>query len=203
MIRMDKDRDMNEKQERNENIFSAKTPANSNSQGKLLVFVGIGVFLLIIVSSLLLIGGNKNRNDLSSMRANFDQVEKRLTQLEDKIARLNKEVLTSKAEFDKNMEERESQRLSLERRLDEQSTRIDQLREAMTTLSTQKESPEIANTKPMPVTNNRYHEVRKGETLYGIARKYGISVEKLRRLNQITAKTAIRPGQKLLVSPGS
>jgi len=200
---MDKDRDMNEKQERNENIFSAKTPANSNSQGKLLVFVGIGVFLLIIVSSLLLIGGNKNRNDLSSMRANFDQVEKRLTQLEDKIARLNKEVLTSKAEFDKNMEERESQRLSLERRLDEQSTRIDQLREAMTTLSTQKESPEIANTKPMPVTNNRYHEVRKGETLYGIARKYGISVEKLRRLNQITAKTAIRPGQKLLVSPGS
>ena len=49
----------------------------------------------------------------------------------------------------------------------------------------------------------RYHEVRKGDTLSRIARKYDISVEQLCRLNEITPKTVIRPGQKLLVGSGS
>ena len=56
-----------------------------------------------------------------------------------------------------------------------------------------------------PVTSRTkkrtYHEVRRGETLSRIAQKYGISVEKLCRLNKITPKTVIRPGQRILVSP--
>ncbi|MGD9039456.1 MAG: LysM domain-containing protein [Desulfobacteraceae bacterium] len=47
-----------------------------------------------------------------------------------------------------------------------------------------------------------YHEVRRGETLSRIAQKYGLSVERLCRLNKITSKTVIRPGQRLLISSG-
>ncbi len=61
------------------------------------------------------------------------------------------------------------------------------------------------STLTRPVASNMkkrtYHEVRRGETLSRIAQKYGISVEKLCRLNKITPKTVIRPGQRLLVSP--
>jgi len=199
MIRMDKGRDMEDRWERNESLFSSKTLDNSKSQGKLLVLVGIGVLILIIIFSAFFIGGK----NLSSIRANFDQVEKKLTHVEEKIDRLSREIITSKFDFDKNMEEWQSQNLSLQRRLDEQSTRIDQLNEAITTLPTKKKSPEIVHKKLTPQTKNHYHEVRKGETLYGIARRYGISVDKLCRLNQITAETVIRPGQKLLVPPGS
>ena len=46
----------------------------------------------------------------------------------------------------------------------------------------------------------RYHEVGKGETLSRIAQKYGITVDELCRLNKITPKTVIQPGQKLLVA---
>lgn len=57
-----------------------------------------------------------------------------------------------------------------------------------------------------PVTSSTkkrtYHEVRRGETLSRIAQTYGISVEKLCRLNKITPKTVIRPGQRLLISSG-
>jgi LysM repeat protein len=57
-----------------------------------------------------------------------------------------------------------------------------------------------------PVTSRTkkgtYHEVRRGETLSRIAQKYDISVEKLCRLNKITPKTVIRPGQRLLISSG-
>lgn len=45
----------------------------------------------------------------------------------------------------------------------------------------------------------RYHTVRSGESLYSIANKYGISTEKLCRLNKIGPKKPIQPGQKLLV----
>lgn len=46
----------------------------------------------------------------------------------------------------------------------------------------------------------RYHEVRQGDSLFKIAQKHGITVEELCRLNKITSKTVIRPGQKLLVA---
>ncbi len=199
MIRMDKGTDMEDRQERNDYIFSRRTLDNPKSQGKFLVLAGIGVLILIFLFSSFFIGGSKARKDISSIRANFDQVEKRLTQVEDKIARLNNEVLTSKVDFDKNMEEWQSQKLSLEKRIDEQSTRIGELNEAMSTLATKRKLSEEVDKKPTPQTKHRYHEVRKGETLYGVARRYGISVDELCRLNQITAKTVIQPGQKLLV----
>lgn len=44
------------------------------------------------------------------------------------------------------------------------------------------------------------HKVRKGETLGSIARKHGTTVEKLRRMNGLKAKSVIRPGQILKYS---
>jgi len=52
-------------------------------------------------------------------------------------------------------------------------------------------------------SKRRYHVVRRGDSLSRIAQQYGISVSILCRLNQITPKTVIRPGQKLLVTSGS
>lgn len=41
----------------------------------------------------------------------------------------------------------------------------------------------------------RYHVVRRKDSLYGIAAKYGISVKKICHLNRISPKEVIRPGQ--------
>lgn len=46
----------------------------------------------------------------------------------------------------------------------------------------------------------RYHKVSVGETLYGIARKRGITVETLCKLNHITRDVKVRPGQLLRYS---
>jgi uncharacterized protein (TIGR00159 family) len=45
----------------------------------------------------------------------------------------------------------------------------------------------------------RYHTVRSGETLWGISRRYGLTVEELRNLNNLSPGVAIYPDQKLLV----
>ena len=46
----------------------------------------------------------------------------------------------------------------------------------------------------------RYHKVAKGETLERIARKRGVTVDTLCRLNHITKRMKIRPGQILRYS---
>src|SRR5690606_17604640 len=41
--------------------------------------------------------------------------------------------------------------------------------------------------------------VAKGDSLWGLARRYSSSVEQLRRLNALTPSAPLRPGQRLLV----
>ena len=47
----------------------------------------------------------------------------------------------------------------------------------------------------------KVHEVKTGETLYSISRRYSLTVDQLRAYNNIGKDTAIRPGQKLKLSP--
>ncbi len=49
-------------------------------------------------------------------------------------------------------------------------------------------------------SGKRYHTVRPGDSLSVIAEQYGITVDRLRKLNQLTANKPIKPGQKLWVS---
>jgi LysM repeat protein len=78
-----------------------------------------------------------------------------------------------------------------------------------------KETPKPVETKPTPVvakkeevvvapkketaTNNKFHTVEKGETLYAISRKYNVPVEELIVLNNLSS-TAINTGQRIIVS---
>lgn len=51
-------------------------------------------------------------------------------------------------------------------------------------------------------TPNKYHTVRKGETISRIASKYGLSVSKLKSMNRLHSNS-LRVGQKLLVKKGT
>ncbi|MDO9262758.1 MAG: LysM peptidoglycan-binding domain-containing protein, partial [Desulfosalsimonadaceae bacterium] len=59
--------------------------------------------------------------------------------------------------------------------------------------------PVVASTAD---ANKSSHQVAKGETLYRIAKRYGISVEKLQQLNGMKkGDVTIQSGRKLIVSP--
>ncbi|HSM75297.1 MAG TPA: LysM domain-containing protein [Desulfobacterales bacterium] len=47
------------------------------------------------------------------------------------------------------------------------------------------------------------HTVKAGETLYGISRSYGLSVDQLMRMNGLAKGAVIQPGQRLTVSSGN
>lgn len=48
--------------------------------------------------------------------------------------------------------------------------------------------------------NGTYHTVRAGDSLWTISRKYGTTVSKLRKLNNMRRRSTIRPRQKILVA---
>ncbi len=54
--------------------------------------------------------------------------------------------------------------------------------------------------RPAPAPRETLHTVRKGETAFSIAARYGVSLEELRKWNGLKG-TALRPGQRLWVSP--
>lgn len=57
-----------------------------------------------------------------------------------------------------------------------------------------------ANNQRLP-NQEKTHFVQKGETLYGLARKYGLEIETLKRINGLT-DNLIQPGQRLMVQGG-
>jgi len=48
----------------------------------------------------------------------------------------------------------------------------------------------------------QYHTVVRGETLYSISKKYGLSVGDILQLNGLKKDQTLKVGQKLLVAPG-
>jgi len=53
---------------------------------------------------------------------------------------------------------------------------------------------------PSKIAQKRYHTVTSGETLFSISHRYGLPIEKIRRLNKLTDASVIHPGQRLLLS---
>lgn len=51
-------------------------------------------------------------------------------------------------------------------------------------------------------TEKKYHTVKVGETLYSIAKKYGVNMSKLREMNNLENRS-LSPGQKIIIDEGS
>jgi LysM repeat protein len=65
-----------------------------------------------------------------------------------------------------------------------------------------KAKPPVSVSASVAAAGKASHQVAKGETLYSIAKKYGVSVEKLQQLNGMKkGDVAIRSGQRLVVRP--
>ena len=66
------------------------------------------------------------------------------------------------------------------------------------TTPTPKPKDPVPNVINVPPTSDALYIVKKGDTLYGIARRHGLTVAELKRLNDIVTNT-IRPGQRMRV----
>ena len=167
------------------------TPNGKKSQKQFLVFAGIGVLILIIAFTVLFKAHDR------ALRIDVNTVNLKLTTLEMSVSRLEGEL----KELRQFVSKLEASGRPPTPTSDELSRRIDRLEK---TIAADAQRPETSTPVPEKTTiqtKTGYHEVRRGETLFRISQNYGLSLEQLCGLNQMTPQTPIHPGQKLLVAP--
>lgn len=166
-----------------------------------LMLGGALTLLLIILFAVFYRGGSElPTEDLSSIQARLGQLERtiaRLEGMEDRIVFVD----SQQKELQQYLAENDRSRGQLAQQLDTLTETVDRLEKTMGRLTVGTKAPPTSQRKPSPLAKGRYHEVRPGDTLYWIARKYGTSVDELCRLNRINPEQVIHPGQKLLVTP--
>jgi hypothetical protein len=172
------------------------------SQGRILLFGGAGLLVLIILILLLFLGGDGgSKEDLSFIEARLGRLEDRIKNTgvqEDRIRQIEEQQKMFRQSL-----------LVMDRSLRTLKEDFNRLTVTYENLQQKKSAPEpskLESSQPVqkeapPQPKPAYHVVSRGETLYRISKKYGISVDELRRINNMDPSSIIHPGQELLVSP--
>jgi LysM repeat protein len=185
---------------KDENPQRPKASFAFKPRGKILIG-GAGIILLIILIALFSGRGDKlSPEDLPSIQFGLNQLEQKITRLEgiyDKIGFLEKQG----EELQESLAETGKSARFLALRLDKLTQNVDRLQKIVAPLPAKTEGPLTIQRKTFPLVKGRYHQVRRGDSLYRIAQQYGTSVDELCRLNNMTRNQVIHPGQKLLVAP--
>ncbi len=162
------------------------------SSWKPITGAGAGVLILIIVFVVLFKSYEKSTDvELNTLKLKINLLEGRLNQLEKEVPELQASVTKVKRSQD-----------SISGQLNAVSVQIDQLEGKLASAAARPKIPDAVRSSLEAQNKGRYHEVRAGETLYRIAKAYGLSVDELCRLNDISPDQVgdIKPGRRLLVS---
>lgn len=138
----------------------------------------LGIRVLFLIALFLSCYGCQKRDYAEAL----DSIEVRLTMIEQRVTQFEK------------MEQRISAYEFQLKALRESLGRLDNL------VTEILEAPQTIKGQPATQGKAGYYVVHRGDSLYGIAQKYGLTVEELRRFNNLTKGHVIYPGQRLLVN---
>ena len=144
-------------------------------------FVILG-FSFILALSGCGISEEEHSKKVAELAAAKEEIAKFKEQIKEKDAQLER-IVVELSQIEVRMEEMAQ--------LKKQDTRLEKS-------VSQVNKPDTSSAKKI-----RYHAVRRGDTLSEIAKEYGMTVQELCRLNEITPSTIIRPGDMLRIRPGS
>jgi len=164
------------------NTRRMKVSLDSKRRRRRRIFWGAVIILLLVGVAIFFSGRGDKRfaGDLAAINTRINRLEKQLA----KVDLNNTKKTTARLE---------NQIRALKKSLARQNQKIAAMAKA----------EPIVEKKPKPKAGRKYHKVRTGETIYGIAQKYNISVGKLRSYNNLAKKQVISPGQKLWVAPAN
>ncbi|MGE5257676.1 MAG: LysM peptidoglycan-binding domain-containing protein [Hyphomicrobiales bacterium] len=183
--------------------YASADEVGSKKSMKPIVIAGAGL-LVAVIAVLMIMSGSPKSGEKDQLKS----IETRLKTIEEKLARLEW-IDTGLARLDR----KEKEIASLSERMIQIETALNKKveqppRDAVKPAQAPAPKVEAATPKPAPApaktekeAKPKMHVVQKGETLYGIGRKYGISTDQLLKLNNLSPKDPIKPGQHLVVAP--
>jgi LysM repeat protein len=173
-----------------------------SAEGRNHLFLAAAVAVLLVAVLLFVTaGGNDDTNrSLNVLEDRIRQMEEKLAYVESTAPRIAKLETRQKVGLADTEATRQRQR-RLQEKVEALNKRLEAVEKGLASLSVA--AKETAEEKTPHATRAKagYHQVRPGDTLYGIANEYGLGVKELCRLNDISPDATIRPGEKILVVP--
>jgi vacuolar-type H+-ATPase subunit I/STV1 len=166
-------------------------------------FIGLLLLLLILLFVVFIPRSRREGTDkqIAALEARLNQLEERTAKIEGIDEKVT-QIWENAKEFEQFKYRYDRSEASISLRMDHIANELSELKSKISVAKPTKTAATKtgdAAAKKGPTTS--YHQVRSGETLYSISRRYGMQVNELRRLNQLGAQDAIYPGQKLKVEP--
>ncbi len=160
-------------------------------------------FLVLIIFGIAILSRTQDLAEYSQLKA----MESRLNQMEKKMAGVEDATPLSPDAFDP---QQQFQQLAarLDRLEADINSKMDQIIKALESRKDPQTQPSApAGKAPQPekkeqkAAKPQTHKVQAGETLYRISQRYGITVEQLRKMNNLGPNTKIYPGQEIKLRP--
>ena len=166
------------------------------------IAMGVGLIVLIILF-VVSISGRDNTNVDNQVAS----IEKRLRQIEDRLNNLElntgggKQIEGQNSKLVEINDKISRLEASVALRMDQIAAEMNRMQKrASSSRTSSTRAKKTTTSKPAQTTSNlKYHQVRAGETMYGIGKRYGLKLEELLRLNKMKSGAVIYPGQKLVV----
>jgi len=172
-----------------DSTYSPKRRRTGSDKSKFLrIVIGVILVLIFFGGILYFLGKRPTNREASPLQLRVTALEQKIAGLEKQLAELQGKMSTPGPDP------------ALVQRVDDLAKKVEALEKPKQPTTESKPKPS-ASSKPAVSSEKQYHTVQKGESLYGISKKYGISVEELRKQNNLSADQPLRVGQKLLVSP--
>lgn len=194
-------------------------------RGKYVIIGGVGLFVLVLLVIIASSGGgSKIDRDLQDILARLEVIETRLVGLENQESGRQQALVRMQGDFsiltmrvDKLSREMKEQVVEGTPRPEQPQAAVQQPRQEQPAPQPARQQQAAATPPPPPpaptvasapapaqqrpaASRPVTHEVQRGETLYRISRTYGVTVDDLRRMNNISGDR-INPGQVLTVRP--
>lgn len=168
-----------------------------------MVLLGLGLLLVILIVAVVAIPRVRKTADVNQIK----DLEARLQKLEDRLNEFEgiDEKLAWLGSQDRKID-RLSRRVahlesSMSKKMNQLTRKLDKIPDVKKGVAGNKDAENTADKSAKSKAGPQYHQVKAGDTLYSISRRFGFTVDGLRKLNKLTPETAIYPGQKLLIKP--
>ena len=185
-----------------EDYYDSQTSLLQSKSNLPYIIGGIGLVIIAILLFMVLSGPSDGKNSKQ-----LQALEERIQRLEQKLATVS--VIDQALDrIDNNEKEINLFLERVDRFEGTVTTQIDQIIKELGVLHQKTDSvpaPKAKANQPVAKSTEtkkiNVHEVKAGETLYSISRRYSLTVDQLRTYNNIGQNAAIQPGQKLKLSP--
>jgi len=171
-----------------EEIYSPDRRQTGPDKKKIGIFAAIGVVVLAVIGGIYMMlgGGGVSKDEVRLMQTKIGSLEQKITAMEKQQAALQARLPAEGAEA------------ALTGKIDTLAQRVEALEKKPAPVAAEK--PKAAQKEKAASSGKKVHTVQKGETIYGISKKYGMKPDDLRKLNNLGAEDTVKPGQKLVVS---